>query len=124
MSLAVAKIYAGSGRLLASYFFFRGAGDRGTMNRFAVTLAAQLVAAIPAAAPLIEAAMRAEPGVVTGDASLATQLDLLLLSPFLALVDDPTLADTLAKGPFLIVIDGLDDCSSSDVTAVLANSRS
>jgi hypothetical protein len=80
------------------------------MNRFAVTLASQLVAAIPAAAPLIEAAMRAEPGVVTGDASLATQLDLLLLSPFLAVVDDAALGETLAKRPFLIVIDGLDEC--------------
>jgi hypothetical protein len=75
-----------------------------------VTLASQLIAAIPAAAPLVEAAMRAEPSVVTGDASLATQLDLLLLTPFLAVVDDETLGETLAKGPFLIVIDGLDEC--------------
>ena len=79
--LEVARIYARSGRLLASYFFFRGAGDRSTMNRFAPTLASQLMAAIPATAPLVEAAVKAEPGVVTDDASLATQLDLLILSP-------------------------------------------
>ncbi|KAJ2923750.1 hypothetical protein H1R20_g13346, partial [Candolleomyces eurysporus] len=110
ISLEVAKLYAGAGRLLATYFFFRGAGDRSTMNRFAATLASQLVAAIPATAPLIEAAVRREPGIVTGDASLATQLDLLILSPFQAVIDQGVLGETLGKGPFLIIIDGLDEC--------------
>ncbi|RXW14116.1 hypothetical protein EST38_g11741 [Candolleomyces aberdarensis] len=110
ISLEVAKRYAGSGRLFASYFFFRGAGDRSTMNRFVVTLASQLVGAIPATEPLIEAAVRREPGVVTGDASLATQLDLLILSPFQAVIDQGVLAENLANGPFLIVVDGLDEC--------------
>ncbi|KAJ2924988.1 hypothetical protein H1R20_g12090, partial [Candolleomyces eurysporus] len=80
------------------------------MNRFAVTLASQLVVAIPATAPLIEAALGAEPGIVTGDAPLATQLDLLILSPFQAVVNQGVLRETLAKGPFLIVVDGLDEC--------------
>ncbi|RXW17124.1 hypothetical protein EST38_g8734 [Candolleomyces aberdarensis] len=109
ISLEVAKIFAQSGRLLASYFFFRGAGDRGTMERFAVTLASQLVAAIPATAPLIEAAVREAPGLVTGDVSLATQLDLLVLSPFQAVIEGIR-EENPAKGPFLIVIDGLDEC--------------
>ncbi|KAJ2936131.1 hypothetical protein H1R20_g964, partial [Candolleomyces eurysporus] len=108
--MEVAKIYASSGRLFASYFFFRGTGDRSTMNRFVVTLASQLLGAIPATEPLIEAAVRREPGVVTGDASLATQLDLLILSPFQAVVGHGALAETLANGPFLIVVDGLDEC--------------
>ncbi|RXW11445.1 hypothetical protein EST38_g14410 [Candolleomyces aberdarensis] len=110
ISLEVAKIFAKSGRLLASYFFFRGAGDRGTMERFTVTLAGQLVAAIPATAPLVEAAVKAQPGLVTGDASLATQLDLLLLSPFQTVVEAGILEEALARGRFLIVIDGLDEC--------------
>jgi hypothetical protein len=59
---------------------------------------------------LIEAAARAEPGVVTGHASLATQLDLLFLSPFLTAVNKGGVGETLAKGPFLVVIDGLDEC--------------
>ncbi|RXW18222.1 hypothetical protein EST38_g7631 [Candolleomyces aberdarensis] len=110
VSLEVAKIYAGSGRLLASYFFFRGAGERSTMNRFATTLTSQLVTAIPATASFIEAAVRAQPGLLTGDAPLAAQLDLLILSPFQAVVDSGVLDETLAKGPFLMVIDGLDEC--------------
>ncbi|KAJ2927390.1 hypothetical protein H1R20_g9700, partial [Candolleomyces eurysporus] len=81
------------------------------MNRFAVTLASQLVSAIPAAAPLIDAAVKSAPGLITGDVSLATQLDLLVLTPFLSVMkDDAFLAQTLAKGPYLIVIDGLDEC--------------
>ncbi|RXW16658.1 hypothetical protein EST38_g9195 [Candolleomyces aberdarensis] len=110
ISLEIAKIYAESGRLLASYFFSRGAGERGMMNRFAVTLASQLVAAVPATTPLIEAAVRTEPGLVTGDASLATQLDLLILYPFKAVLEKGFLEETLAQGPFVIVIDGLDEC--------------
>ncbi|RXW11774.1 hypothetical protein EST38_g14081 [Candolleomyces aberdarensis] len=69
-----------------------------------------LAAAIPATAPLIEAAVRGESGLVTGDTSLATQLDLLILSPFKDVIDQGVLGETLAKGPFLIVIDGLDEC--------------
>ena len=56
ISLEIAKIYAGSGRLLASYFFFGNAGDRSRMTRFAGTLAAQMAAAVPASASFIEAA--------------------------------------------------------------------
>ncbi|KAJ2935674.1 hypothetical protein H1R20_g1420, partial [Candolleomyces eurysporus] len=110
ISLKVAQIYSGSGRLLASYFFFRGAGDRSTMRRFAATLASQLAAALPAAAPLIEAAVKAEPGLLTSDVSLATQLDQMFLSPFQSVINKGVLVETLAKGPFLIVIDGLDEC--------------
>ncbi|KAJ2916154.1 hypothetical protein MD484_g4264, partial [Candolleomyces efflorescens] len=110
VSLEVAKIYASSGRLLASYFFYRGAGDRSTMKRFAATLASQLIAAIPATAPLIEAAVKAQPGLLTGDAPLSMQLDLLFLFPIRAVIQEGGLEDVLEKGPFIVVIDGLDEC--------------
>ncbi|KAJ2936238.1 hypothetical protein H1R20_g855, partial [Candolleomyces eurysporus] len=80
------------------------------MRRFAVTLASQLAAALPATAPLIEAAVKAEPGLLTSHVSLATQLDRLILSPFQSVINEGVLVETLAKGPFLIVIDGLDEC--------------
>jgi hypothetical protein len=110
ISLKVAQIYSGSGRLLASYFFFHGAGDRGTMRRFAVTLASQLASSLPATVPFIEAAVKAEPGLLTNHVSLTTQLDCLILSPFRSLLDQGLLAESLTNGPFLIVIDGLDEC--------------
>ncbi|RXW12407.1 hypothetical protein EST38_g13446 [Candolleomyces aberdarensis] len=64
------------------------------MNRFAATLASQLVAAIPATTSLIQDAVSAEPGLVTGE----------------AVIESGVLGETLSKGPFLIVVDGLDEC--------------
>ncbi|KAJ2912822.1 hypothetical protein MD484_g7592, partial [Candolleomyces efflorescens] len=110
ISLKIAQIYSGSGRLLASYFFSRGAGDRSTMCRFAVTLASQLAAALPATVPIIEGAVQAEPGLLTDSVSLATQLERLILSPFRTVINAGALGQSLAQGPFLIVIDGLDEC--------------
>jgi hypothetical protein len=80
------------------------------MRRFAVTLASQLAAALPATIPLIEAAVKAEPGLLTNHVSLTTQLDRLILSPFRRVFEQGVLAETLTNGPFLIVIDGLDEC--------------
>ncbi|KAJ2917280.1 hypothetical protein MD484_g3108, partial [Candolleomyces efflorescens] len=110
ISLEIARIYARSGRLLGSFFFFSNAGDRRSMHRFAVTLASQLAAAVPAAAPFINGALRAEPGLLDEGASLATQLERLVYEPFQAAVKGWSLIKTLVKGPFLILIDGLDEC--------------
>ncbi|KAJ2913678.1 hypothetical protein MD484_g6732, partial [Candolleomyces efflorescens] len=83
------------------------------MRRFVVTLASQLAAALPATVPLIEAAVKAEPGILTNHISLVTQLDRLVLSPFQTLFEQGALTDS-TKGPFLIVIDGLDECEDKD----------
>ncbi|KAJ2934207.1 hypothetical protein H1R20_g2914, partial [Candolleomyces eurysporus] len=107
ISLEIAKIYAGSGRLLASYFFFRNAGDRSRMNRFAATLAAQMAAAVPATASFIEAALDAEPSLLTQGAPLTVQLERLVYEPFKAALYQGLI---VFNGPFLIVIDGLDEC--------------
>ncbi|RXW13902.1 hypothetical protein EST38_g11952 [Candolleomyces aberdarensis] len=114
VSLEIAKIYAGSGRLLASYFFFRNAGDRSGMNRFAATLAAQMVAAMPTTASFIEAALDAEPGLLTQDVSLAVQLERLVYEPFQAALERGLV---LFNGPFLIVVDGLDECEDKQGVA-------
>ncbi|KAJ2927978.1 hypothetical protein H1R20_g9100, partial [Candolleomyces eurysporus] len=107
VSLEIAKIYAESGRLLASYFFFGNAGDRSGMSRFAATLAAQMVAAVPATASFVEAALDADPGLLTEGVSLTVQLERLVYGPFQAALEQGLV---LTKGPFLIVIDGLDEC--------------
>ncbi|KAJ2931896.1 hypothetical protein H1R20_g5193, partial [Candolleomyces eurysporus] len=80
------------------------------MNRFAATLASQLAVAIPASAPFIEAAVKAEPGLLTDGVSLGTQLERLVYEPFQAAVRGSLFLKTLFKGAFLIVIDGLDEC--------------
>ncbi|RXW16185.1 hypothetical protein EST38_g9668 [Candolleomyces aberdarensis] len=110
VSLEIAKIYAGSGRLLASYFFFRNAGDRSRMHRFAATLAGQMAAAVPATASFIKAALKAEPGLLAQGVSLTMQLERLVYEPFQAALKRGLVIKALVKGPFLIVIDGLDEC--------------
>ncbi|RXW14115.1 hypothetical protein EST38_g11740 [Candolleomyces aberdarensis] len=94
VSLKIADIFGESGRLLASYFFFRDAGDRSTLKRFAVKLASQLASALPVTVPFIEAALRADSGLRNNGVTLTRQSE----------------RTTFAKGPFIIVFDGLDEC--------------
>jgi hypothetical protein len=78
------------------------------MTKFATTLAYQLAAAIPEAAPFIEKAAK-DPGVFRS--SLVAQLRRLVYEPFKAAAKRGRLLKTLLlKGPFLIVVDGLDEC--------------
>jgi hypothetical protein len=80
------------------------------MTRFATTLACQLADAIPEAAPFIEKAVKTKPGLL--EASLVAQLRHLVYEPFKAAArsTDRLLWRTIVEGPFLIVIDGLDEC--------------
>ncbi|RXW11485.1 hypothetical protein EST38_g14370 [Candolleomyces aberdarensis] len=110
VSLKLADIFEESGRLLASYFFFRIAGDRSTMKRFAVKLASQLASALPATVPFIEAALRTDPGLLSNCVSLTRQLERLVYKPFQAVMKGELLEKALAEGAFIIVIDGLDEC--------------
>ncbi|KAJ2930588.1 hypothetical protein H1R20_g6500, partial [Candolleomyces eurysporus] len=66
-------------------------------------------AAIPEAAPFIEQAVKAEPSLLKSN--LVTQLRRLVYEPFKAAAKcGRLLKSSLLKGPFLIVIDGLDEC--------------
>ncbi|KAJ2923026.1 hypothetical protein H1R20_g14067, partial [Candolleomyces eurysporus] len=108
IALAIALKFERRNRLVGSFFFFRNTGDRSRMVRFATTLAFQLAAAIPEAAPFIKKAVTEEglPG-----SSLVAQLRRLVYEPFKAAAKRVRLLKTsLLKGPFLIVIDGLDEC--------------
>ncbi|KAJ2936200.1 hypothetical protein H1R20_g895, partial [Candolleomyces eurysporus] len=110
IALAIALKFERSNRLVGSFFFFRNTGDRSRMTKFATTLACQLAAAIPEAAPFIEKAIKAEPGLL-GSSSVASQLRRLVYEPFKAATKRVRLLKTfLLQGPFLIVIDGLDEC--------------
>ncbi|RXW23752.1 hypothetical protein EST38_g2102 [Candolleomyces aberdarensis] len=119
IALAIALKFERRNRLVGSFFFFRNTGDRSKMTRFAVTLACQLAAAIPEAAPFIKKAVTEEPGLL--GSSLVAQLRRLVYEPFKAAAKRARLLKTfLLKGPFLIVIDGLDECEDrKDVEAFI-----
>ncbi|KAJ2921591.1 hypothetical protein H1R20_g15499, partial [Candolleomyces eurysporus] len=119
IALEIALIFEERKRLVGSFFFFRNTGDRSRMVRFATTLACQLAAAIPEAAPFIEKALHTKPGLL--QSNLAAQLRHLVYEPFKAAAwSGRLLWTTLLKGPFLIVIDGLDECEDrQDVGAFI-----
>ncbi|KAJ2923602.1 hypothetical protein H1R20_g13493, partial [Candolleomyces eurysporus] len=77
------------------------------MSRFAERLAAQMVAAVPATASFAKAALDAGPGLLTEGVSLTVQLERLFYEPFQAALEQGLI---LSKGPFVIVVDGLDEC--------------
>ncbi|KAF6754803.1 hypothetical protein DFP72DRAFT_364413 [Ephemerocybe angulata] len=113
---AVAERYARKKRLAASFFFFRGSGDRSRVGRFAATVASQVAASIPSTASTIEAAAKAHAGLLDPSMSLGAQFQHLVYNPIDA-VKWAKLGLNMLKGPYLIVIDGLDECDDREEIA-------
>ncbi|KAJ2918262.1 hypothetical protein MD484_g2183, partial [Candolleomyces efflorescens] len=123
------------GRPVISFFFFRGAGERSRIWRLATTLANQMSVAIPETGPIIRATVEANPALLApdeGGVSLRARMQHLVYAPFKAAVQgDPRegiwaqvkrmiyapfkpAIRALARGPLLIVLDGLDECENKD----------
>ncbi|KAF6752765.1 hypothetical protein DFP72DRAFT_440154 [Ephemerocybe angulata] len=115
---AVAEKYARKGRLAASFFFFRGSGDRSRTGRLAATIASQIAAAIPATAPVIEAALRAHVNLLHSTTSITEQFQRLVYDPIHAIRWGRMGLDRL-RGPYIIVIDGLDECDERNEVKLL-----
>ena len=61
LAQTIAQSYAAEGRLLGSFFFLRGAGERSRISRLIPTLAHQISLTVPGAKLLIESALEDEP---------------------------------------------------------------
>ncbi|RXW19545.1 hypothetical protein EST38_g6321 [Candolleomyces aberdarensis] len=57
-------------------------------------------------------ALKAEPGLLAHGASLTRQLERLVYEPFQASLKRGLIVKAPVKGPFLIVVDGLDECEN------------
>ena len=107
----IAAEYDERRRLAASFFLWRKTGDRDNINKLVATLGYQIAKKVPFAKDGMEANLRLkeddEPLAVLCDrfskTSLEDRLSKLLIS---------TYADQAA--PWLVVIDGLDECSSRE----------
>jgi hypothetical protein len=102
-------------RLGAAFFFFRGTGERSKMSKFAHTLAYQIAATIPRTAEHIEAALRAHPALLNPTTSLIAQLRYLVYDPIRAVSAKWYRLSGVWK-PFVVVIDGLDECEDKEDT--------
>lgn len=122
VSQTIAEEAERRGCLGASFFFSGDSADRSGFNRVAITLASQLAEAIPATRRHIEAALRASPNL---DAiSVASQFERLIYRPLQSAVGTGTLPTVKRRSPagwlvdyvkpFLIVIDGLDECNDHE----------
>ncbi|GLB39202.1 putative NACHT domain containing protein [Lyophyllum shimeji] len=105
---------AGQGTLVASFFFSRGHPRRSTIELFFTTIAFQLAMLVPNLRDQIAQVVSNNPLLVHG-ASTAIQVENLIAGPL------RSMAFTLRR-PFLIVVDGVDECAGNDnQTRLLTN---
>jgi len=113
----LAEICETDGLLLATFFFWKTAAERSNIDRFIATITYQIVRAIPASHPLIEAAIKADPMIFKQ--SVDVQLAKLIIEPIQYL---HSTGFDFKDSPFVIIIDGLDECQGKDIQSGLVKS--
>ena len=78
---AICERYAARRKLAASFFFFRGAGNRSTIARLIPTISHQLSISVPSTKPLIQRVIESEPYITSQ--SLEYQFQKLVIEPLL-----------------------------------------
>ncbi|KAF8968502.1 hypothetical protein BDZ97DRAFT_353589 [Flammula alnicola] len=96
----------------ASFFFFRQDPTRNTAKPLAATLAYQLTISIPLTRKIIVEALDRDP--LLFGRSFESQLKALIIEPLLQIRQQSDSSANLTS-PFLIIIDGLDECDGRDV---------
>ncbi|KAF8956887.1 hypothetical protein BDZ97DRAFT_1925054 [Flammula alnicola] len=109
---SIAEICAKSKLAIASFFFFRTDPTRNSVRPLAATLAYQLALSLPVARDIIGQAVERDP-LVFG-LSFASQLESLIVEPLRQIGRLPHCSTSITS-PFLIIIDGLDECDGRDV---------
>ena len=102
----IAEHYEKEGRLIGSFFFSRGAGDRSILRRLVPTLTYQLYHRVQATRRSIENVIEADPFVATQ--SSAYQFQKLIIEPIRAASSCNAFP---SFSPLIIVIDALDECN-------------
>jgi hypothetical protein len=98
----------GGEQLAASFFFSRGKPDRDTAQKLWATIAFQIAMSMPALRDLIGSAVVDTPGIFFK--SPENQLHKLVIEPLHSLGSEISDSDISQSSPFLIIIDGLDEC--------------
>ena len=110
----IAERYAVKGRLLGSFFFLRGAGERSHISRLIPTLAYQISICVPAVKSLLVKALRDDPAILGPSVALAYQFQKLIVEPIQSttskVLSSFEVFSHLAKQK-IFVIDALDECN-------------
>jgi len=114
---SLAEICEKYGCLLATFFFWKTAAERNNITRVIATIAYQIARAIPTSRPQIEAAVDADPMIF--QQSIDTQLAKLIIEPLRHL---QSTGFDFKDSPFVIIVDGLDECHESDIQTGLVKS--
>jgi len=113
----LAEICEACGWLVASFFFWKTAGERNNANRFVATIAHQTALTIPASREPIAAAVDYNPFIF--EQSIDVQLSKLIIEPLEQLFSTGLIFDI---SPLVIIIDGLDECQGEDVQSGIVKS--
>ena len=105
---SLAEECAKEGWLLATFFFWKSAMERNSIDHFVATIAYQAARAIPALHPLVEDAVEVDPMVF--QQSVDVQLHKLIIEPLQWL---QLRGFDFRNCPFVIIIDGLDECKGN-----------
>jgi hypothetical protein len=100
ISRTVAHLCEESGRLCASFFFFRGVGRRSTITHFISTIAYSMALSIPATRQYIENVLHSDHHIL--HRSHERQFQKLIVEPIRSV--------TFPDLPMVIVVDALDEC--------------
>jgi len=113
----LAEICQRDGLLLATFFFWKTAAERSNIDRFIATIAYQIALAVPALRQLIETAVNTDPMIFKQ--SVDVQLAKLIIEPIRLL---RSTGFDFKDSPYVIVIDGLDECQGKDIQSRLVKS--
>ena len=113
LAQTIAECYAAERRLLGSFFFLRGAGERSHMSRLIPSLAHQISLIVPGAKPFIKSALEDEPALLGLTVALAHRLQRLVIDPIhlntsRVSYSSEDVSSFVKKQ--IVVIDALDEC--------------
>ena len=110
---SIAELCYNANLLAASFFFSRTAVGRSDESRLIPTLVYQLCVSMPPIRKYVEDIIQKDPLILSR--SLEAQIRSLIIDPLRRALLDEKDTICLRSGPKLIIIDGLDECGTSNV---------
>ena len=118
----IAELLEEAGLLAATFFFSRNAAGRNDKTPLVATLVHQLVISIPEICAHVLRAL--EQDLALFSRSIQAQIQALIIKPLNAIASDETLVPTLLSRPWLVILDGLDECRTNSAQPHILNALS